>query len=418
MSSTAETRYDRLLQWQRGETPGPWTMSLYPTYRCNIQCKICWKREFEEPLTAKEELPSDRLIEIADEAAELGVREWIVGGGGELMLRGKAVMKFLKRIRSHGMNGLVQTNATRWTEKNLHELVDMGWEKFTVSLDGPTKEINDANRIEKNFDKAVDTIRKLQQIKKEKGAQFPLINLISVITNQNYRSLKGMVDLSQKLELSPGSLSAVDLIVYGDHDKQYLLNDQQREELVQHVNETIEYADSIGVSHGYRTYLHALDEGRLLNAHDLFTEPEESVSAKTMCFEPFLHMLMLPEGNSGPCCTYHDPDKNDNVWNTPLKDVWMGPYMQHVRQMILSGKTPDYCNECMITRIQENRNIQSHFAHIEASMNSSEPVSFGELLEKASGSLKKNGLAGSIKRGREWLQLRNEGKKHRETIEQ
>ena len=408
MTTTTETKFDRLMQWRRGEAPGPWKVSLYPTYRCNIQCRICWKREFPEPLTAKEELPADRLVEMVDEAADLGVREWILGGGGELMLRGQAMMKMVRRIRDHGMNGLIQTNATRFTEAQLEDLVDLQWDCLNVSLDGPTAEINDGNRIENNYARTIETIKRLQAIKKKKSSSYPLVHLVTVVTNINYKHLRGMVDLSAELELPPATLSAVDLIVYGEHDKKYLLSPIQRVELIQHVKETLEYAKSKGVPCGYDLYLQALEQesGTPIAALDLFKRPEDTVSPDTMCFEPFLHMVIMPQGDTGPCCTFNDKTVQ-NVWNSSMSEVWYGPYLSKVRRNILQGDVPHYCHECMPTQVSINKKMQVDFA---AQLPYIQNPSPQNLLKKAAASYRKHGLLVSLKRGKEWLQIhaRNE----------
>lgn len=82
VEASAPTLYGRFLQWHKGETPGPWQISYYPTYRCNIRCKICWKQAFEEPIDRSEEIGKERMLELVDEAADLGVKYWILGGGG------------------------------------------------------------------------------------------------------------------------------------------------------------------------------------------------------------------------------------------------------------------------------------------------------------------------------------------------
>ncbi|MBN2307699.1 MAG: radical SAM protein, partial [Candidatus Hydrogenedentes bacterium] len=380
------------------------------TYRCNLQCSICWKREYGEPLKPDEELSDARLLEIVEEGAELGVREWIVGGGGELMLRNEAVRGLCRRIRGHGMDGLIQTNGTRFTDEDLEALVDVQWGMVNVSLDGPNAGINDAIRTEDCFRRATETIRRLQRLKRERGVERPLINIVSVITNRNYGQLKGMVDLSEELGLSPGCISAVDLIVYGEHDKAFELNTGQRNELRPLVREAIAYADKKGVVHNYRTYLAALGDSGALAAMDLFSGPEERVSSRTMCFEPFLHLLILPSGLAGPCCTYYEPN-SDSVAHTPLAEVWLGPYLEKVRGQILGGRPPKYCAECMITKIQENRNMQAHLAQLERRLRLAAPLTLGEMAAKVRGSLQRRGVRGTIQRGREWLQLRSAAKK-------
>lgn len=406
----ADSLQGRFLQWHNGETPGPWQISFYPTYRCNIRCKICWKQAFEEPIDRSEEVGKERMLELVDEAADLGVKYWVLGGGGELMLRSGAVMPMVERIRERGMNGLIQTNFTRWNDAQFEKLVEMQWDTINISLDGPTPEINDAIRDQHDYAKVVGNIKRLQEIKRAHGSVFPIINITSVVTNLNYDKLKGFIDLSESLGMSPGGLALVDLIIYGENDKAFMLSDEQRAQLPQLVDEAIAYAVEKDVTCFYLAYRKGLASGQLMDAMDLFHEPEDRLSPRSMCFEPFYHMVIMPEGKTGPCCTFHDPEKAQTVWNTPLKDVWLGPYMQEVRRRLLQGKPMDYCKECMITRIAANLHQQAEFGDHLASLNLEKGLNVPELVGRTARSIKKHGLIGTIKRGQEWFEVRKRAK--------
>jgi MoaA/NifB/PqqE/SkfB family radical SAM enzyme len=405
-----ETKYDRLMAWQRGEKPGPWMISLYPTYRCNIKCKICWKRAFDEPLTPSQELPNERMLSLVDEAAELGVQEWTIGGGGELMLRRKIVIEMVEKIRSYGMNGVIQSNGTVWSDEHIDRLIDVQWRDMYISLDGPTAELNEAIRVENNFEMTYDFLKRITKRKRERNSRYPVVNLVSVINNVNYDKMNLFVDLSAEIGLDPGVLTCVDLIVYGDNDKPYELSPEQRKELPQLMEKTIAYARKKGVPTHYDHYLNIIrDMGHNADAMALYHHPELTVSSKSMCYEPFLHCVIVPEGNGGPCCTWHDLT-SDNIRDNSLQELWTGPYMSGIRDKILGGSAPDFCKECMPTRIQQNRDMQTHMAHIEQSQLASEPMTPVALVAKAGNSLRKHGVAKSFKRGKEWLQLRNQAR--------
>jgi len=414
-AETQDSKLERLMRWHRGETPGPWQISFYPTYRCNIRCKICWKQAFEEPIDRSEEIGAERMMKLVDEGAALGVREWILGGGGELMLRSAAVMPMAERIREHGMNGLIQTNFTRFTEAQLERLVDIGWERLNISLDGPTEEINDAIRDKNDYAKVVENIRKMQAIKKARGSEFPTLQITSVVTNLNFDKLKGFIDLSKELGLSPGMLTLVDLIIFGENDKAFMLSDEQRAQMPGLVREAIAYAEEQDVACGYVSYLVGLEKGPNLDALDLFHAPEDTVSPQSMCFEPFYHMVILPDGLSGPCCTFYDAERADSVWSLGLKEVWLGPYMQESRRKLLQGTPMDYCKECMLTRIAANQHTQNEFAAYAEKSVAESPAALGDLLGRAARSLGKHGVAGTLKRGREWLEIRSRVRADRET---
>jgi len=49
----ADTPLHRLCRWQSGETPGPWTITLIPTNRCNLHCLMCWQRQIDADCAAE-----------------------------------------------------------------------------------------------------------------------------------------------------------------------------------------------------------------------------------------------------------------------------------------------------------------------------------------------------------------------------
>jgi MoaA/NifB/PqqE/SkfB family radical SAM enzyme len=204
MASAAEqdTRLHRLMQWRRGETPGPWQMVVFPTNRCNLKCTMCWQRWVEEKwgqVDHSRELSDERLMRLVDEAADMNVREWNIGGGGDPMVRGELVMRMCARIRERGMNGGIFTNGTLFRRDHLEHLVRIGWDRVDFSLDGPTAAINDAIRSEGSFDRAVAAMRELMEIRGALGATRPVTDVHIVLTRLNFDHLDDMVRMIASL---------------------------------------------------------------------------------------------------------------------------------------------------------------------------------------------------------------------------
>ena len=132
---------ERLRIWREAEKAGPLRMELHPTDRCNLTCIFCWRAA-----TVNKNFPEmseNRLLKIPEEAADLGVKEWVVSGGGEPLLRKNVTLKVLKRIKQHDMWGLLTTNGTLLNERDAKFLTKIGWDQVQISIDGPTSEIND-----------------------------------------------------------------------------------------------------------------------------------------------------------------------------------------------------------------------------------------------------------------------------------
>ena len=56
---------ERLLDWQRGVPRGPYTLELYPTLRCNLDCAFCDTTYRKK--RAADELSHERYLELAPE---------------------------------------------------------------------------------------------------------------------------------------------------------------------------------------------------------------------------------------------------------------------------------------------------------------------------------------------------------------
>ncbi|MFB6088969.1 MAG: radical SAM protein, partial [Candidatus Aenigmatarchaeota archaeon] len=73
---------DRLKKWKNGGQAGPTNLELYLTNRCNLRCRFCGfsygKNDAED---LKKELGWKQIERIVEEASELGVDTFFIGGG-------------------------------------------------------------------------------------------------------------------------------------------------------------------------------------------------------------------------------------------------------------------------------------------------------------------------------------------------
>jgi MoaA/NifB/PqqE/SkfB family radical SAM enzyme len=401
LGNKEETKLDRLLRWQQGETPGPWTLSLFPTYRCNLQCRICWKRCYDEPIGAEEELSDERILRLADEAAEMGVRYWIIGGGGELMLRDRIMMELCGKIRSYGMNGVLQSNGTKFTADHLEHLIRLGWGQLNVSLDGPTAETNDAIRCEGSFDRGIQTIRTLNALRAKHKVNHPVVELVTVVNALNYDRIDSMVELAHELNCT--CIHFVSLIVYGNATKGFDLAPPHKQALPELVLRAQALAERLGVNTIFHMYMHG-PGSESPRAIQLFKKAGDAVTSNAMCFEPWLSLVIMPSGLAGPCCTFWEP-KADSVREKSLHEVWLGPYLREVRRQILSGQPPGYCENCLTNQIFENRTTQVELLGRERQL--APPVRrLGDLVSRGGSSLREHGVRETLRRGKEWWRVR------------
>ena len=334
------TRGGRLLQWETGETPGPWYVNLFPTNRCNLRCAICWQRWCDIDYSA--EVCDERLLEVVDECADLDAREWSIVGGGEPMIRAELVLELCERIRARDMNGSIQTNGTLFTVDQLERLIRIGWANIIFSLDGPTLEVNDEIRSAGSFEKATATIRQAAELKRVHQADTPLLNLHVTLTNLNYDKLDQLAELAH--DLGCDGVGAGLLTGEGDTCERFRLREDHLADLPAHIERAFRRAEELGVRPNFSPIQPVSGGGYRDKLWDrLFGGP--SGLARTSCYEPWLNLTILADGKAGPCCVFWDTQAQ-NIRESTVKDAWLGPYFQQLRQDFLEGRLPDYCANC------------------------------------------------------------------------
>ncbi len=392
----------RLWQWEQGATPGPWFISVFPTNRCNLRCSICWQRRVE--IDYSHELSDERWLALVDEAADLGVREWVIVGGGEPMVRDDLVIRMCERIMERGMKGRIQTNGYQFKEDHFARLLDIGWDSIVFSVDGPTEEINDAVRSKGSFTHATDHIRTFARMRKERGADVPRLYMSMVTTRLSAPHLDRYVELAH--ELGCDRVNGSHLTIEGDYCQSLALTEQEMAELPEYVQRAEQRARELGFKQGFGDLL--LQPKELVGkACPPLPPPETKGLLRTPCFEPWLSVQVLADGKVGPCCVFWDTEA-DNIQTASLRDIWLGPYFQHLRAGMIAQRFPPYCVYCHTSFRVRDALFRGDLARTQEKslMAKATPLQRGVyILRKSVASVKKNGWSGALRHGKEWWRL-------------
>jgi MoaA/NifB/PqqE/SkfB family radical SAM enzyme len=137
------------------------TLWLYSNYHCNMACHYCLTES--SPRAPRRLLGSERMLELAREAAQLGFTSVGVGGGEPFLL--KEMPELLAQL-AQVLPVIVLTNGTLFTPRLLERIRPLAAlpVSFQVSLDSADPESNDRYRESGNFDVVVTAIRRLREI--------------------------------------------------------------------------------------------------------------------------------------------------------------------------------------------------------------------------------------------------------------
>lgn len=350
-----QIRAQRIVEWARGNPQPPVRIEIHPTDRCNLRCRFCWQVTADN-LDYSWELPDEKWLSIIHEAGQIGVKEWIISGGGEVFMRPKLGMELMRTIKSYGMWGQLTTNATLMTEENVQDLVRMDWDQVQISLDAPDAESQDYLRCQKNvFSRAIRTAKRLSHYKRTLGSEMPYLGFNTILNRKNYTRLAEHIELAHGVgfqlvyfePLYPG-------YVRGERLE---LNEQESEEMQPYIKEAKQRAEELGVATNVERFLRTdlMDKADIKNIIQREAGAEQDRFMSAPCYQPWFLMGIKGSGLAGCCSSFEVGEK---IHDKTLAEVWYGDTFNKLRQEMLKKTLPDYCEKCSIYVVMDNKEIR------------------------------------------------------------
>ncbi len=341
----------RIRDRDRGGAPGPWTLELYPTLRCNLDCAFCDTTERHRPAVG--ELPVARQLAIVDEAAAMGVRRVAVLGGGEPLISA-AAEPLLRRVKAHGLAGFLTTNGTR-LDVFADTLVEIGWDEVHVSIDGASPTTHDALRGRAGaFRRTVAGLCRLRRRRDAAGADVRL-GIHSVLTNRNVDELAALVRLAAALGAARLEVDA--LVAYRPEQRALALGPAEEARLGERVAEALAEADRLGVS----TTLDRLRPDTLRRGARAPAPSDGTGLAAAPCLKAWHYLVVQSDGRTSPCCVL--AGTGGSVADTPLATLWESdPALVAIRDGMRAGRPPGRCAECSENILAHERAIRARLA--------------------------------------------------------
>jgi MoaA/NifB/PqqE/SkfB family radical SAM enzyme len=139
-----------------GTLPG--RVWFYSNYHCNLECTYCLTES--GPRVPRRQLPTDLMLSLAHQAAELGFTDFGVTGG-EPFLRPDLVEVLTEM--SDLLPTIVLTNGTVFDQRRFTKASRLAGRPIAIqiSLDAPEPDLNDEMRGPENFAKVVDVVPRL-----------------------------------------------------------------------------------------------------------------------------------------------------------------------------------------------------------------------------------------------------------------
>lgn len=355
---------DNVYQWATHLSAPPTQISISPTNSCNLKCQSCWQRDQAyQSLKASQkpvEMSDQRLLGLIDEAGKLGVKCIEITGAGEPLVRRNTFIKLVKAIKKSGMIGWLTTNGTLFSEAMVKLMVELGWDKVTISLDGPDAQTNDFLRPPQGtFSKIMKTLLLFNEYKKRLAKISPAITFNVVVSRYNAWKLSEIITLAGNCGVEGVTFEPIKILARQCNE---LLFDFEKD--CHALNTQFEKAHKASLEKNVFTNIEELlrspelirDSGRLISTMGASNQGRTNDLLDALCLEPWFHMYVEVDGAVRPCCV--SPGLGENINEKSLKDIWFGERFSQFRESILHKNYPSSCNQCNANLICFSRELQ------------------------------------------------------------
>jgi MoaA/NifB/PqqE/SkfB family radical SAM enzyme len=314
-------------------------------------------------------------LELVCEAAQLGVREWHIAGGGEPMYLPALTLAVMGLIKKFDMLGILTTNGTLWKREHVERAVKMGWDRIHFSIDGPDARTQDYLRnVPGTFRRVVRTIGLFRQLKKRYKMDKPALNMNTVLSVKNYRKLPRLVEFAHRHGIE--YMFVDPLIVYSEWGERLKLKEAHLAEFPTYLREAMRRAEQYGISTNFTGLEQNLD-AELINKssrmHEVVQADMERAGMTvppgpvrdfltTPCYKPWWHMTIKCDGRTTSCDV--PITGGDNVKDRCLAEVWTGPYFTNLRKGLRAKRVPDFCAQCNPSHTTQRRRLRTEISHM------------------------------------------------------
>lgn len=305
------------------------------TNRCNLECVMCKRR-------ASSFKKGDMSLELFAKIKRglfPHLKQLGLSGLGESLLC-KDFLSMLKEANDYGIYTFLYDNGTLLTDEIINGLIDYGLNEYLVSIDGVKRETFERIRIGARFDEVITNVKRLNEIKAQRGLDHPEIKVQFVAMRDNIEELPAMIPLID-------SIGARELIVnlmfasFEEIKAQSLFYHKQL------YNDTIIEAENMAIKYGIRL------------AHPPLFYNRDAKTSNQKCNVPWSRIFIQYDGKARPCSSSYDVI--GNIASDPFEEIWNGPRMQDFRRRFLSDNPPLGCLTCHSLSIQKMDEEMVHF---------------------------------------------------------
>jgi MoaA/NifB/PqqE/SkfB family radical SAM enzyme len=357
-----DTIIENLLNWYDGIKSSPEMVQIYPTNKCNLKCIFCVQRL--NIYNLKEEVSKKRWLEVIEEICKMGVKKFLISGGGEPLSTPDKTFSIMKLIKSYNGEGRIITNGVLWNELFIKKTISMGWNWIMFSLHGANPETHDfLTSANGTFNKVIKNLELFLKYKRKMNCEIPSLEFTFVLNKCNFKEVPEMIKLANDFGIE--SVNIEPMCINNKDAEKIKLNEKDRKLFFKKI---LPEAKKLAKKLGIRNNFSKLEEFKLIEkAGELRNEiiklnslkkPSKSSLLNSPCYEPWLWPKIEANGEVWPCSTIQM--KTTNIKERNFKEIWYGEEFNKFRARILNFDLPEECKNCVITHIPMQKEIRKN----------------------------------------------------------
>jgi radical SAM protein with 4Fe4S-binding SPASM domain len=334
-------------------------ISMRITNLCNHRCAVCaqWGETGYNLTRSGQEIrasvPVETYMKMIDEVAQYDPMVYITGGEPTMY---PGLLDFIKHCKSKGLTVNIVTNGFKLAEM-ADELVRVGLDEISVSLDGPKAMHDECRGLPGAYDLVVEAIQAVQKAKRKQRRVKPYVLTITTVGKRNAAHLTEVMDDAAPLE--PDLMA----VYYS-----WFTSRERGEAHCQILEEAFDDAHPIAWKGYVRLFPQAsIDElkksVRKIKApgypHRVFFIPDVPIDqledyyhdlgemfGYKRCINPWLEVNIMPNGDVVPCRDHPDVVMG-NVTQQSLLDIYNNEKYRKFRRLLRDrGGLLPICARC------------------------------------------------------------------------
>jgi MoaA/NifB/PqqE/SkfB family radical SAM enzyme len=179
---------------------------IEPTDLCNLNCSMCIRSGWEEPLGRMTQVTFERIY--TNIASLSPLPTVFFGGLGEPLFHPHTI-EWIDRIKSLGARVELITNGTTLTEKRSRQLIDTGLDLLWISIDGASPEGYADLRLGAELPRVLSNLRRLRKMRPGGHHPHPEIGISFVAMKRNISELPAVIRTGRSLGAKRFSITNV-----------------------------------------------------------------------------------------------------------------------------------------------------------------------------------------------------------------